>query len=143
MIDFELIFSTLFTLLSGSSGSFVTVSRRAKPWSEVPQNQQPALFQEQHDFKVTQKAVGFPAVYHLEADAIIYAYSTDKTISPAQVINPLISGVVNTLAPDVNGQQTLGLSNVSHCWIEGAIETDEGKLGDQAVAVIPIKILAT
>jgi hypothetical protein len=143
MINFEAIFAALFSLVSTSSSSFVTVSRRSLPWSQVPQRSQPALFQEQHDFLVKQKAVGLPATYTLDADIIIYAYSTDKTIAPSTVLNPLIGAVVNALAPDVNGKQTLGLPNVSHCWIEGTIATDEGTLGDQAVAIIPIKILAT
>jgi hypothetical protein len=32
---------------------------------------------------------------------------------------------------------------VKHCWISGAIETDEGVLGGQAVAIVPIEILVT
>jgi len=42
----------------------------------------------------------------------------------------------------VTGLQDLGLANlVRHARIEGRIETDEGVLGDQAVAVIPVEIL--
>jgi len=39
-------------------------------------------------------------------------------------------------------EETLTLDGlVSHCRIEGEIETDEGMLDTQAVAVIPISIL--
>ena len=36
--------------------------------------------------------------------------------------------------------QTLG-GLVSDCWISGKIETDEGALGGQAVAIIPIEMI--
>jgi len=47
------------------------------------------------------------------------------------------------LAPlPATGIQNLGLPTmVQHAYIQGKVETDEGVLGDQAVAVIPIEIL--
>jgi hypothetical protein len=47
------------------------------------------------------------------------------------------------LAPSpVTGIQTLGLPGmVRHVTISGKVETDEGVLGDQAVAIVPIEIL--
>ena len=40
---------------------------------------------------------------------------------------------------EINNKQTLG-GLVAHAWIDGVIETDEGVLGDQAVAIIPVVI---
>ena len=65
-------------------------------------------------------------------------------MSPSSVMNPLLDAVTAALAPDnpINTAQTLG-GTVAHCWIEGAIETDEGTLGDQAVAIVPVRILTS
>ena len=47
------------------------------------------------------------------------------------------------LAPSpATGIQNLGLPTmVQHAYIQGKVETDEGVLGDQAVAIIPSEIL--
>jgi hypothetical protein len=62
------------------------------------------------------------------------------------VLNPLLDAIAAALAPTgadlVAGAQTLG-GLVKHCWISGAIETDEGALGGQAVAIVPVEILVT
>ena len=60
------------------------------------------------------------------------------------MLNPLLDAVVAALAPGgadlaVNAQTLGGL--VSHCWLAGKIETDEGALGGQAVAILPVEIV--
>jgi hypothetical protein len=59
-------------------------------------------------------------------------------------MNPLLDALTAALAPPnpVENVQTLG-GLVAHCWIEGGIQTDEGVLGGQSVAIVPIRILAT
>ena len=40
------------------------------------------------------------------------------------------------------GIQNLGLpAMVQHAYIVGKVETDEGVLGDQAIAIVPVEIL--
>ena len=59
------------------------------------------------------------------------------------VLNPLLDAVEAALAPAATtGVQDLGLpAMVQHAAIAGKIDTDEGTLGDQAVAIIPVEIL--
>jgi len=59
------------------------------------------------------------------------------------LLNPMLDALEAALAPlPATGIQNLGLPTmVQHAYIQGKVETDEGVLGDQAVAVIPIEIL--
>jgi len=59
------------------------------------------------------------------------------------VLNPLLDAVEAALAPSATtGLQDLGLpAMVQHAYISGKVETDEGVLGDQAVAIVPVEIL--
>jgi hypothetical protein len=140
MIALETICAALFTKVSGVTG-FTTVSRRLKHWDDVPQGEQPALFQNQRAIRAVQQK-GLPTKWELSLDLYLYAYSTDKTVSPSTILNPLLMSVGALFNPDpVTNFQTLSIEGVSHAWIEGEIVTDEGVLGDQAVAIIPIRIL--
>lgn len=140
----ETIYAALFSLVSGSA-SFATTSRKLRHWSDVGAEEQPALFQQQLDEDIAQSR-GTPANITLHAQLYIYvttaSQQTAPDVVPSQLINPLIDAVDSALAGDdiANFVQTLG-GLVSHCWIEGKIETYEGLLGDQAVAIIPVAIL--
>lgn len=137
----ELIYSTLFDLLKGV-GEFKTTSRRLKHWSDVAPAQQPALFVSQRTEIVT-RIPGLNPVWDLHLDVYIYANTGgDKSLAPSQILNPLIDAIEEALKPNaIDNKQTLG-GLVQHAWIDGAIETDEGVLGDQAVAIIPVVIKA-
>ena len=135
----EQIYSALFAKLQAVDG-FVTVSRRLRHWDDVPQAEQPALFQAQKRESVSTEP-GLNPVWLLSLDLYIYARTgEDRGESPASAINPLVDAVLSTLAPHpITNKQTLG-GLVQHAWVEGAIETDEGVLGEQGVAIIPIII---
>jgi hypothetical protein len=84
---------------------------------------------------------GVPTKWTFKVDLYLYVnVGNSNTVYPAQVMNPLVDNIVTALAPGSNGFQTLG-GLVSHCWIAGTIETDEGFLGPQAVSIIPVEIL--
>lgn len=139
----EAIFSALFDRLSGVA-EFTTKSRRLKHWNDVSPSEQPAMFQAQGDQSAApgDPARGLPTKWTLNVDIYIYVQCGDDE-APATVINPILDAVEAILKPDypdVQRTQTLG-GLVEHCWIEGQIDTDEGTLGNQAVAVIPIRIL--
>ena len=136
----ETIYSALFNLLSNAA-VFQTTSRRLQHWSDVPAISQPALFMAQKR-ELAQTVPPLPTVWTLVVDVYVYV-NTGNNVNdtvPASLINPLIDALTATLAPDpITNKQTLG-GLVQHAWIEGEIITDEGWLGDQAIAVIPIYI---
>lgn len=138
----EQIYSALFAQLAAIP-EFTTVSRRLKHWTDTPQGEQPALFQAQVN-ESAQTTTGQPTKWVLRCDLYLYVRAPGK-VAPATLLNPLVDAIcnkVNAVHP-ITGKNTLGLSNVEYCRIEGSIETDEGTLGEQAVAIIPVTILAT
>lgn len=135
----EPIYAALYGLLS-KSAAFQTASRRLRHWTDVSPAEQPALFQAQRLEKGISKSTNLPTTYQLQADIWIYAYSNDPDVAPSQVLNPLVDAVAAALAPAPPGAQTLG-GLVASCQISGDIEYDEGLLGDQAVAKIPVTLL--
>ena len=142
MIAREPIYAALFARAAGAAG-FVTADRRRRHWDEVAPAEQPALFMSQHGETAQIKALGAPPVWTLRAELYLYAHASDPYLAPAMVLNPLIDAVEAALAPvPATGVQDLGLPQfVQHAYIAGKVETDEGTLGDQAVAVIPVEIL--
>lgn len=139
----EPIYAALFALVSGAAG-FRTTSRRLRHWSAVEAAEQPALFQVQKK-ETAQQAEGSPPLWRAELDLYLYCQAPDDATAPTTVLNPLLDAIEAALLPTgpdaVAGALTLG-GLVKHCWIAGAVETDEGALGGQAVAIVPIEILA-
>jgi hypothetical protein len=142
MIAREPIYAALFDLVAGAAG-FVTAERRLRHWSDVAPAEQPALFMAQKSEVAAIKALGAPAVWTLNVELYLYAHSSDPRLSPATVLNPLLDAVEAALAPAMTtGVQDLGLpAMVQHAFIAGKIDTDEGALGDQAIAIVPVEIL--
>ena len=142
MIAREPIYAALFDLAAGAAG-FVTAERRLRHWSDVASAEQPALFMTQKSEVASVKTLGAPTVWTLLIELYLYAHSSDPYLSPATVLNPLVDAVEAALAPAATtGLQDLGLpSMVQHAVIAGKIETEEGVLGDQAIAIIPVEIL--
>ncbi|MGH7052550.1 MAG: hypothetical protein ACREFA_01835 [Stellaceae bacterium] len=141
-IERETIYAALWALAS-SAARFASANRRLRHWSDVSPAEQPALFMSEKGGEGRIKALGAPVVWTLRADFHIYAHSTNPHISPAQILNPLIDALEAALAPmPVTGLQNLGLPGmVQHALVVGKIEIDEGVLGDQVVAIVPVEIL--
>jgi len=142
MINREPIYAALFALLQVAA-EFAVVDRRLRHWSDVSPAEQPALFMTQKTELASIKTLGAATVWTLAVDLFVYAHSSDPYLAPATVLNPLLDAVEAALAPSaVTGLQDLGLpAMVQHAYISGKIETDEGVLGDQAVAIVPVEIL--
>jgi hypothetical protein len=137
----EPIYAALFALVAHAA-SFVTISRRLRHWSDVGAAEQPALFMIQKSENAEERRP-LPVKYRASVDLYIYAQAPDELTPPATVLNPLLDAVEAALAPDPVGHvQTLG-GLVAHCWIAGRIQTDEGVLGGQAVAIVPVEILVS
>jgi len=137
----ESIYSALFAKLQGITG-LNTVSRRLKHYDDVAPADQPAMFvtcTSQHG----QQTKGMPSIYNLDSKIWIYVHETDKSIAPATGLNNILDKIYAVLNPAIPGnKQTLG-GLVEHCWVDGEIVTDEGSLGDQAVAILTIKMQTT
>lgn len=134
----EAIYQALFDKLAIVPG-LKTKSRKLKHWTDVPAAQQPALFQAQRsESAVTTN--GTATRWTLNVDVYVYVNTAGST-SPATKLNNLLDAIETALAPDnpIRNTNTLG-GLVVHCRIDGTVETDEGNLGDQAVAIIPVVI---
>lgn len=138
----EPIYQALFAKFSAVAGT-VTASRRLQHWADVPAVNQPALFQSQGGENAIQQK-GLPKKWQLSIRLYLYARSEDPNVSPQTVLNPILDAIEAALDPAPGDTtQTLGIDGISHAWIAGNIETDEGVLGEQAIAIIPIDILTT
>lgn len=138
---FALISGLEFDLGSGPVG-FTTASPKLKHWNDVKKPDQPAFFLAQGpQTPLPPPAPGGPRAWHLDYIGYLYVNSQDQT-DPADVLNPILDAIDAALSPDEFGvPQTLG-NLVQWARIEGKIETFEGTLGDQEVALIPIRLLA-
>jgi len=142
MIVREAIYAALWTLAAGAA-IFASTNRRLRHWGEVAPAEQPALFMAEKGGQAMTKALGAPIAWTLYADFYVYVHSSDPYLAPAMVLNPLLDALEAALAPSpATGIQNLGLpAMVQHAYISGKIETDEGVLGDQAIAIVPVEIL--
>ena len=142
MIIREVIYAALWTLGS-VAGTFASANRRLRHWTDVAPIEQPALFMSEKGAHAVIQALGAPIAWTLYADFYIYVHSSDPYAVPATILNPLLDAVERALAPSpATGIQNLGLPlMVQHAYISDKIETDEGVLGDQAIAIVPVEIL--
>lgn len=131
----EAIYSALWDKVKTIQG-LQTTSRKLLHWNDVPADEQPALFQIQIGESPTQSK-GLPTTWDMSVK--LYLYVNSQNSNPSTILNEYLDKIEAALKPDISGFQELG-GLVSHAWISGAIETDEGVLGDQAVAIIPISI---
>jgi len=135
----EAIHQALFQRLGAVPG-LLTLSRRLRHWSDVAAAEQPALFQVQKSETALREA-GLPPRWRFAVDLFLYARAADEQSPASAVLNPLLDAIEAALAPDPGRTvQDLG-GLVAHCWIAGKVETDEGVLGSQAVAILPVEIL--
>lgn len=143
MINREAAYAALFTQLAGLPG-IRTSSRGLKPWAQVSATDQPALFLTQGRQIALQTPDNMPRRWKLLADVFVYVRNDDPAGElPCVTLNGILDAIEAALAPaPALERQTLN-DVVEHCRIAGEIETDEGVLGPQAVAIIPIEIYPT
>ena len=142
MIVRETIYAALWEL-GASAAQFTSTNRRLRHWADVAPAEQPALFMSEKGGQAAIKKLGAPIVWTLYAEFYLYAHSSDPYLAPAAILNPLLDALEAALAPSpTTGIQNLGLPQmVQHAYIAGKIQTDEGVLGDQAIAIVPVEIL--
>jgi hypothetical protein len=129
MIVRETIYAALWEL-AASAAQFTSTNRRLRHWTDVAPAEQPALFMSEKGGQAVIKKLGAPIV-------------SDPYLAPVTILNPLLDAFEAALAPSpTTGIQNLGLPQmVQHAYIVGKIQTDEGVLGDQAIAIVPVEIL--
>ena len=136
----EAIYSALYARLQTVAG-FTTVSRRLRHWVDVSAAETPYIGMIQRREDPDGSRMGMPLRWTLHVDFYLYAHTTDPRGSPAIILNPLLDAVMAAFSGDVpTNTVTLG-GQVYHCRVSGSIETDEGVLGDLAVAIIPLMII--
>ena len=142
MIVREQIFTALWAL-GANAARFASANRRLRHWTDVAPAEQPALFMSEKGGQAAIKKLGAPIVWTLYAEFYIYTHSSDPYLAPATILNPLLDAFEAALAPSpTSGIQNLGLPQmVQHAYISGKVQTDEGVLGDQAIAIVPVEIL--
>lgn len=141
----EQIWAALFTKLQtqlSPSGPFITMDRRLRDWEAISPNLQPYLGLQQLREHIVRDKVR-PRIMTLHGHIVIYARVPDYTTAGGSIINPLLDAVETALAPDVwdAPSSTLG-GLVNACWIEGDVIISEGVQDDQAVAIMPVTIIA-
>ena len=136
----ELYYAALFQRLQ-QMPSAVQCARVLAHYEDVPANQQPAVFMTVTSQNAEQ-VTGLPTKYLLDAKVWIYAHRDTAGIVPSVAVNQILDELDEVLRPPVGPafKQTLG-GLVEHCWIEGEIHTDEGWLGLQSIAVVPLRML--
>jgi hypothetical protein len=140
----EPIYAALWALLEAAY-PWETSSRLLKHWSDIDSRHQPAMFMAQVGEQAS-TLTNNKTIWRLSVNVYVYANNYDNSGTlPSQQLNLLLDAITKAIEPDypdVQWRQTLG-GLVEYARIEGEIKTDEGVLGDQAVAIIPIQILTT
>ena len=146
-MDREAITAEIFSRLMGISG-LRTISRKPKDFSSVPTGELPAVFLGIGSSE-SRREQGKPPLWTLRWTVYVYCYDSSSA-GPSSELNGYISSVESTLVPTqdernaAHGQSyatTLG-GLVHRAWVTD-VTTDEGSLGDLAVAILTIEALAT
>lgn len=125
-------------------GPFKIVSRRLRHYDDVLPGSQPALYVLQNHETAEARDRGLPTKWTLRGELFIYARNEPSGLDQGggSVLNPLIDAVETALFPvPAHGNvQSLG-GLVSRAFIDGEVEVYEGNLDNQAVAIIPVRII--
>lgn len=140
--------AAVFGLIQAVPG-IVTCSRRLRHWADVPDEERPALFLAKAKEFPIQDPSGLPTVWRYEFVIYLYVVQKDQSMAPSTAINSILDAIESALRPVQFGPQgfpgslqVLGdtTGRIRRAWISGAVETDEGALGDQSIATVPIEV---
>jgi hypothetical protein len=158
-LDREPIFQALFAKLQAIPG-VVTCSRTWKHWDDVRPEEQPAIFLAPGNEECSPQR-NSPTMWRLLPTVHIYfRRDGDPAAAPSIALHGLLMSVEAALERtaaeraqigamfldtdvDAPGQATTLNGLVGHCWINGTVETDEGLLQNQGVAIVPLEIVTT
>lgn len=134
--------TALFQQIAGTSG-WVTSSQTLRLWKDVSATEMPAFFLSLRGEEAKPLRTGPVTKWTRFYDAWIYV-NHDGTGNPAmKALAASLDLVEERLRPIPGAErQTLG-GLVYVARLEGTVETDEGSLGDQAIAVMPITVIVS
>lgn len=119
---------------------FKTKGRVLRLWSDVQPEDKPALFMIAGNQR-REQSQNIPGTLLMRYDLYLYTWRSDVLSSDRQMMR-LLDLIERKLDPGPGvPHQSLGISNVHHCYIAGEIETDEGSLGQDSVAIVPLEVL--
>lgn len=140
----EIIYGALFAKLQAAVGplGFNTMSRRSRLWTEVPVEEQPAMFMRQVHEKTIVAGREIPTKWELLVDVPIYVFAgPGRDDSAAPLMNAAIDNI-EKLFP-IGGPVKQDLNGlVVEARIFGDIMIGEDNLTGQGIAVIPIRVVA-
>ena len=148
----EEVFTALFARAQGMSWgtptprSWKSISRRVKLFSDVPTDQQPALYQAEHAENSVQLS-NLPYKRVWKANWIIYqATAFQQNVAGAIENNIILDACQEALKPTVmdvgfGGKRCTLDGLVYHCFIDGDVFKDPGDIDNQAMMVVPISML--
>jgi hypothetical protein len=110
--------------------------RRLLHFNDVKPAEQPAIFLAQGG-QVPSYQPGRTIMWELRADIYLYV-NGGKNTDPGVLMNPIMDALTAVFAPDNAMVNACTFGGLCHKVEIGAIETDEGTLGEQAIAVIPV-----
>ncbi len=137
----EPIYLALFNKLNAikTAGTVGVCSRRLVHWKDADISS-PCIYMSQGRQLGEHQLKGSPYKWDLEVNLFVYVNVPDGS-DPAPVINPILDAIEASISPLLAGTtQTLG-GLCDSVYIDGAIETFEGTLGEIEVAIVPLKIL--
>jgi hypothetical protein len=140
--NLEPILAALLTHIGATATSFKTVSRRVTSWTGTDAPEQPALMLRQIAADDIFSGEGLSRTL-IECEMWIYQKaSVEPTVAPGISLNALVAEVRASFQPDneENNEYTIGRL-AYYCRIEGRTEYAPGDVGDQSIAIIPVKIL--
>lgn len=129
-----------------------TCEQRLKSWDDVQPSEQPAVFVVASDESAQYQGRGLPPIWTLRYKLYVYARidNGDPQATGHDVLHRLLTAIeegllATTAERAVNSSAwdtTLG-GLCSHARIVGTVVKDEGALGEQAFAMVPIEVLTT
>lgn len=136
----EGIFAAFFAKLAGLPG-VVTASRSWRPPSEVPANEQPAVFLLQGSQHATAER-GKPTKWTFAGDIVVYAHALERGgILASTQLNTLVDAIESAVfAQGADGLRSLG-GLVHDIRIEGECTINAGEVDGQARAILPFVIV--
>lgn len=128
----------------------VTISQRLRDFASVPEAEQPALFIQPGQQRTTSQPSSPAAIWTMQADLYLYVYQDDDD-GPSGTLQTLLDQIESALeirSDETNpasarfrrGGYATTLGGLVASARITSIETDEGALGPQAVALIAVEV---